>query len=89
MPKTARKTRTKRVNGNGHDKFGFRTGSLKSKAAAMYASEKGATLNEVKAKLKSTQFNLITELEAKKFKIKRTLEAGAGSREVTRYHIMI
>ena len=100
----ARKPRksTARRKGNGHtrgaarkaasgppDQFGFRSGSLKSRAAAMYASKKGATLAEVKDALKSSQFNLLTELEKRKVKIERTQDEGSGARKVTRYHIVI
>jgi hypothetical protein len=70
------------------DQFGFRSGSLKAKAAAMYASKDGATLAEVKTALKSSQFNLLTELEARKIKILRTQVPGAGPRKVTRYKII-
>jgi len=71
------------------DAFGFRKGSLKSKAAAMYAAKGGATLAAVKAKLKSTQFNLLTELKAraKEFRVERSLVAGVGKRKATAYHI--
>ncbi len=72
------------------DQFGFRSGSLKSKAAAMYASKKGATLAEVKAALNSSQFNLLTELEARKgITIERTQVEGIGPRKVTRYRIVV
>ena len=70
------------------DKFGFRVGSLKSKAAAMYASKNGATLAEVKAALHSPQFNLLTELKDRRVKIKTTLVPGEGTRKVTRYQIV-
>ena len=69
------------------DQFGFRKGSIKSKAAAMYAGKKGATLSEVKEKLDSTQFNLLTELEEKGFKIDRVHIPSAGNRPVTRYRV--
>lgn len=70
------------------DKFGFRTGSLKSKAAAMYASKKGATLAEVKAALNSAQFNVLTELEAKKFKVNRIeVPSDTSKRTITRYQV--
>lgn len=71
------------------DQFGFRTGSLKSQAAAMYASKRGATLAEVKAALNSSQFNLLNELEGRKgITIERTQVEGAGPRKVTRYRIV-
>lgn len=100
---TAPRKRTKRAktngahkNGNGIkakatpvDAFGFRKGSLKSKAAAMYAAKGGATLSAVKAKLNSTQFNLLTELKAraKEFRVERSQVAGVGKRKATAYHI--
>lgn len=70
------------------DRFGFRLGSIKSKAAGMYASKKGATLAEVKDACDSAQFNLLTELEGKGFKIERTPISGPNDRKVTRYHIV-
>jgi len=69
------------------DQFGLRKGSIKSQAAAMYASKKGATLNEVKEALESTQFNVLTELEGKGFKITRTQVPGIGARQATKYHL--
>jgi hypothetical protein len=81
----ARKPRT--VDPAKLDQFGLRKGSIKSRAAAMYASKKGATLNEVKAALESTQFNVLTELEGKGFKITRTQVPGIGARQATKYHL--
>jgi hypothetical protein len=70
------------------DQFGLRKGSIKSQAAAMYASKKGATLNEVKEPLESTQFNVITELEGKGFKVLRDLVPGIGARQATKYRLI-
>ncbi len=70
------------------DQFGFRKGSLKSKAAAMYAAKKGATLAQVKEALSSTQFNLLPEVEEKGFKVTKEPISGANDRKVTRYHIV-
>ncbi len=81
----ARKPRT--VDPAKQDQFGLRKGSIKSRAAAMYASKKGATLNEVKEALDSTQFNVLTELEEKGFKVTRTSVAGVGARQATKYHL--
>lgn len=67
------------------DAYGYRVGSLKSKAAGLYGANGGATLSEVKAKLGSVQLNVLTELGAKGFKIKKVKEDGEGSRKVTRY----
>src|SRR5882672_7835589 len=78
-PRKPRKA-TKQVE---FDDYGFRSGSKKAIAAAMYASDDGATLGEVKAKTDSIQFNVIGELEAKGFTVKRTLEDGDGRRKVT------
>jgi len=69
------------------DAFGYRVGSLKSKAAAMYASKKGATVDEVKAATNSVQLNLIKDCEGRGFKIKRVKENGSGKRQVTRYFL--
>ncbi len=85
VPK-ARKTRT--ADPAKQDQFGLRKGSIKSRAAAMYASKKGATLNEVKEALDSTQFNVLTELEGKGFKIARGLVPGIGARQATRYKLL-
>ena len=70
------------------DKFGFRVGSLKAQAVAMYSRSKGATLAQVKEALKSTQFNVLTELESKGFKIEREPVSGINNRKVTRYHLI-
>jgi hypothetical protein len=70
------------------DQFGFRLGTLKSRAAIMYAGKGGATLEEVRLALKSTQFNLLTELEEKGFKIDRTPTTGENDRKITKYHIL-
>ncbi len=70
------------------DVFGFRKGSKKSQAAAMYNSKKGATLAEVKEKTGSSQLNLLTELDGR-VKIDTTKEKGAGKKQVTRYKIAI
>lgn len=69
------------------DEFGYRKGSMKSRAAAMYAAKRGATLAEVKEKLGSVQLNVLTELEAKGFKVTKSKEAGDGARQVTRYRL--
>jgi hypothetical protein len=69
------------------DKFGYRKGSLRSQAAALYSTGKGATLGEVKEKLGSVQLNVLTELEGKGYKVTKTKEAGDGPRQVTRYHL--
>jgi hypothetical protein len=67
------------------DAFGFKKGSLKSKAAAMYSRANGATLFEVKTALSSSQLNVLGELEGKGFKVVKKKEPGAGSRPITRY----
>lgn len=75
-PKKAAKAKAKprQVNPDTVDDFGLRKGSIKSKAAAMYASAKGATLAEVKAKLGSVQYNVLKQLRDKGFKVKETEE---------------
>ncbi len=69
------------------DRFGFREGSVKSKAAAMYADGKGATLAEVKEALGSVQLNLLKELEGKGFTVTKKREAQEGQRPSTRYKL--
>ena len=69
------------------DAYGYREGSKKSLAAAMYASKKGATLEEVKAELGSVQLNLLKDCEKQGFKVERTKENGTGKRQITRYHL--
>jgi hypothetical protein len=71
------------------DQFGFRKGSKKSQAAALYATKKGATLNEVKEKTGSSQLNLLTELKNRKMKVLTSKEKGTGKKQVTRYKIVI
>lgn len=70
------------------DKFGFRKGSIKSNAAAIYAKGKGATLAEVKEAVGSNQFNLLTEVEARGHTVQKTPVDGEGNRKVTRYKII-
>jgi hypothetical protein len=69
------------------DAFGFRKDSIKSKAAAMYAKGKGATLGEVKEVLGSVQFNLLTELEGNGHKVDKTEVKSSTGRMVTRYKL--
>lgn len=69
------------------DAFGFHEGSLKSKAAGMYADKAGATVAEVKEKTGSLQLNLLKQLEKGGCKVKRTKENGPTGRSVTRYHL--
>ena len=83
--KAERKERT--VDPAKLDKFGFRKGSIKSNAAAIYAKGKGATLAEVKEAVGSNQFNLLTEVEARGHTVQKTSVDGEGNRKVTRYKI--
>jgi hypothetical protein len=84
-----KKAKVRNVDQSKLDRFGFRLGSKKSKAASMYAAKKGATLLEVKKALKSNQFNLLTELEEKGFEIKRIMTPGTNGRQITRFQIAI
>ena len=86
--KTGAKRKPRTFDPNKLDQFGFRLGSKKSKAAAMYGSKNGATLAETKKALKSTQYNVLTELESKGYKIKRTPDSGDEDRKVTRFHLI-
>ena len=69
------------------DQFGYRLGSKKSAAAALYAAKKGATLEEVHKATGSVQLNLLKDCEGRGFTVKRSKENGAGKRQVTRYHL--
>ncbi len=69
------------------DMFGFRLGSIKSQAAALYAKGRGATLSEVKDAVGSVQFNLIAELEGRGFKFDRSEVKGLGPKMATRYKL--
>ena len=69
------------------DAYGFRKDSIKSKAAALYAKGKGATLAEVKEALGSVQFNLLTEVEKKGFTVGKTDVKSETGRTVTRYKL--
>lgn len=86
-PKPAKAKAKAKVEAAEKDKWGFRDGSLKSKAAALYAAKKGATLEEVKEALGSVQLNLLKDLEAKGHKVKKVKEDGEGKRKVTRYFL--
>lgn len=69
------------------DEFGFRKGTIKSRAALMY--KKGATLAEVRDEVGSVQFNLLTELETAGFEIKKTTVKGTGgARDATKYKVL-
>lgn len=69
------------------DVWGYRKGSTKSQAAAMYALKRGATLAEVKEKLGSVQLNVLVELEGKGHTVRRIKEKGTGARQITRYFL--
>jgi hypothetical protein len=69
----------------GMDEFGIRLGTKKSKAAAMYAAGSGATLNEVKMALGQIHYNVLSQLEAKGFKVDRVMEG--DKKRITRYRL--
>lgn len=69
------------------DQYGFRDGSTKSKAVAMYARKSGATLAEVKDKLGSVQLNVLNALEDEGYEVERKAEKRDGARAVTRYFL--
>lgn len=81
------KAQPRKLDPSKRDEYGLLKGSIKSKAAAMYASKKGATLGEVKNKLGSIQFNVLTQLGEAGYKIKRTEETGDNNRPVTRFFL--
>lgn len=69
------------------DQFGYRKGSIRSKAATIYAGKKGATLAEVKEKVGSVQYNLLKEVEKRGHKVRKADEKTRGGRNVTRYFL--
>lgn len=69
------------------DAFGFRDGSAKSKAVAMYSRKSGATLAEVKEKVGSVQLNVLNSMEAEGYEVERKSEKRDGARAVTRYFL--
>lgn len=69
------------------DQFGFRKGSAKSEAAALYARKSGATLAEVKEKLGSVQLNVLVALEAEGRTVNKIKEERKGQRPATRYFL--
>lgn len=76
-----------KAEGAEKDQFGLRKGSIKSKAAAMYARKNGATLNEVKEALGSVQLNVLNSLEEAGHKVEKEKVERKGQRPVTRYRL--
>lgn len=76
-----------KAEGSKKDAFGFREGSAKSKAAALYAAKAGATLEEVKEAVGSIQLNVLNGLEAEGYEVKRVKEEREGRRPATRYFL--
>lgn len=69
------------------DIWGFRKGSAKSKAVAMYARKSGASLEEVKAVVGSVQLNVLNSLEENGARVERVKEQRDGQRPITRYYL--
>ena len=69
------------------DQFGLRKGSIKSRAASIYSRGKGATLADVRDAVGSTQFNVLSELKKRGYKIQKSSAKGQH-RAVTRYHLI-
>lgn len=69
------------------DEFGLARGSVRSRAAALYAREGGATLQEVAQEVGIIQFNVLTKLKKDGFEITATKEAGEKNRTVSRYYL--
>lgn len=85
--KTGQKRKPRTVDVAKLDQFGLRLHSKKSKAAAMYASKRGATLEETKKATGSVQYNVLSELESKGHKIKRMVDSGDKDRKITRFWV--
>lgn len=87
-PKPAKAAKPPRASKVERDKYGLKVGSLRSKAAALYASKKGATLAEVAEKLgSSTQYNVLVALEKRGFKVEKFPESGKGRKSVMRFKL--
>jgi hypothetical protein len=71
------------------DQFGFREGSAKSAAVALYARKSGATIEEVKEKLGSVQLNVLFALEEAGHEVVKKKEVREGQRPVTRYFLKL
>jgi len=69
------------------DEFGLLVGSVRSRAAALYAREEGATLKEVADEVGSIQFNVLTKLQKDGFEVTHTNEAGEKNRTVKRFFL--
>ena len=67
------------------DAYGLRKGSAKSQAAAMYARKSGATLEEIRVALGSTQLNVLVGLEAEGYEVIKKKETRDEGRPITRY----
>lgn len=76
-----------KAEGAKKDAWGFREGSAKSQAVALYAAKGGATLEEVKAAVGSVQLNVLNSLEEAGHEVKRNKEEREGQRSVTRYFL--
>ncbi len=86
-PLKAKVTKAKAASKVDKDGYGFRKGSAKSKAIAMYARKNGATLEEVKSVVGSIQLNVLNSLEENGALIERAKEQRKGQRAVTRYFL--
>lgn len=62
------------------DAYGFRVGSFKAKAAALYSKGKGATVDEVTEALGSRQFNLLKTCTERGFTVTKSKAKGEDTR---------
>jgi len=85
--KATAKASKPKADGAKKDKWGFREGSSKSQAVALYAAKGGATLEEVKAAVGSVQLNVLNALEAEGHEVVRKKEVREGKRPATRYFL--
>ncbi len=82
-----KKTPTKKTEVK-RDKFGFKEGSITSKAAEMFNRDNGATTAEIKKAFGSAQLNLLKTVKEKGFKVStEKIKPKKGGRTVTRYII--
>ena len=69
------------------DKFSFKIGTIKSKAASMYARKSGASTEEVEEEFNGAQLNLLKEAAERGHTVKKEKTQRKDGRSVTRYYL--
>ncbi len=93
--KAKKATKAKKVSTRQLDEFGFVEGKKRSKVAAMYARNEGATTSEVKRKHGHPHLNMLTSLKARAkkdktfgFVVDKERKENKAGRTVTVYKIV-